>query len=75
MVKWMIPSIEDGDWFPSATEMDQIKNLFSITENTLREEGSSEAHENVRHAMMEFHHAVEQAGIRATRVANADVHY
>ena len=35
MVKWMIPSITDGDWFPSATEQDQLKSMFGILMNTL----------------------------------------
>ena len=35
----MIPSIMDGDWVPSPIEQDQLKSMFGILINTLRENG------------------------------------
>ena len=60
MVKWMIPSIEDGDWFPSETEMHQLKVLFGITTSTLIH-SNPQAYEEARKAMIIFHDAVQLA--------------
>ena len=58
MVKWMIPSIKDGDWFPSETEMHQLKVLFGITTSTLIH-SNPQAYEEARKAMIMFHDAVK----------------
>ena len=61
MVKWMIPSITDGDWFPSATEMDQLKTLFEITAKTHLKYGDEVAYEHARKAMIVFFRTVKEA--------------
>ena len=58
MVKWMIPSILDGDWSPSPTEKDQLKTMFRGLTHSLDVNGDEEALSMAQHAEEELIEAV-----------------